>query len=215
MAISIKGVNTGVIRKSNNFIALALKIKEPRNKESLFFMSVMELRDLLIALESRLHQKHKLDAAAHLQYEQARDKVIKKMAENIPEILVDELKNADINRRVNTLELTDNQGENLTFVLTLHDGSKCELVVNELQIEMLARAIIHAINNAEMRELALRITSLLDFLPLYDVDCGTMAIWNMTPIPNRNGNITCSTIIWRCFTALKMKVAKNNLAAQW
>ena len=36
---------------------------------------------------------------------------------------------------------------------------------------MLARAIIHAINNAEMRELALRITSLLDFLPLYDVDC--------------------------------------------
>ena len=48
MAISIKGVNTGVIRKSNNFIALALKIKEPRNKESLFFMSVMELRDLLI-----------------------------------------------------------------------------------------------------------------------------------------------------------------------
>ncbi|MDU3065823.1 MAG: YjeJ family protein [Escherichia coli] len=162
MAISIKGVNTGVIRKSNNFIALALKIKEPRNKESLFFMSVMELRDLLIALESRLHQKHKLDAAARLQYEQARDKVIKKMAENIPEILVDELKNADINRRVNTLELTDNQGENLTFVLTLHDGSKCE---------MLARAIIHAINNAEMRELALRITSLLDFLPLYDVDC--------------------------------------------
>ena len=171
MAISIKGVNTGVIRKSNNFIALALKIKEPRNKESLFFMSAMELRDLLIALESRLHQKHKLDAAARLQYEQARDKVIKKMAENIPEILVDELKNADINRRVNTLELTDDQGENLTFVLTLHDGSKCELVVNELQIEMLARAIIHAINNAEMRELALRITSLLDFLPLYDVDC--------------------------------------------
>ncbi len=215
MAISIKGVNTGVIRKSNNFIALALKIKEPRNKESLFFMSVMELRDLLIALESRLHQKHKLDAAARLQYEQARDKVIR-MAENIPEILVDELKNADINRRVNTLELTDNQGENITFVLTLHDGNKCELVVNELQIEMLARAIIHAINNAEMRELALRITSLLDFLPLYrTLTARKMAIWNMTPLPNRNGNITCLTIIWRCFTALKMKVAKNNLAAQW
>lgn len=81
MAISIKGVNTGVIRKSNNFIALALKIKEPRNKESLFFMSAMELRDLLIALESRLHQKHKLDAAARLQYEQARDKVIKKISQ--------------------------------------------------------------------------------------------------------------------------------------
>ncbi|EEX1780670.1 hypothetical protein DFZ16_26080, partial [Escherichia coli] len=101
MAISIKGVNTGVIRKSNNFIALALKIKEPRNKESLFFMSAMELRDLLIALESRLYHKHKLDAEARLQYEQARDKAMKKMAENIPEIQIEELKNADINRRVN------------------------------------------------------------------------------------------------------------------
>lgn len=37
MAISIKGVNTGVIRQKNEFVALALKIKEPRNKESLFF----------------------------------------------------------------------------------------------------------------------------------------------------------------------------------
>lgn len=55
MVISIKGVNIGVIRKSNNFIVLALKIKEFRNKESLFFMFVMELRDLLIALESRLY----------------------------------------------------------------------------------------------------------------------------------------------------------------
>ncbi len=31
MSISIKVVNTGVIRMSNNFIALALTIKEPRN----------------------------------------------------------------------------------------------------------------------------------------------------------------------------------------
>ena len=84
------------------------------------------------------------------------------------------------------------------------------------RLEMLARAIIHAINNAEMRELALRITSPLDFLPLYDVDC------------RENGNLEYDTysqpewkhnlfdlIIWRCFTALKMKVTKNNLAAQW
>ncbi len=37
MAISIKGVNTGVIRKSNNFIALAMTIKEPPNKKLFFF----------------------------------------------------------------------------------------------------------------------------------------------------------------------------------
>ena len=171
MAISIKGVNTGVIRQKNEFVALALKIKEPRNKESLFFLSPLGLRDLLIALESRLYMKHQLSEDARLQYEKERDKASKKMHENIPLIQEDELKNADINRRINSLTLVDDKGENLAFSLTLHDGKTDELLVNELQIQVLAHAIIHAINNAGMRDLALRITSLLDFLPLYDVDC--------------------------------------------
>ncbi|EJB5573039.1 hypothetical protein MW675_000631 [Citrobacter freundii] len=171
MAISIKGINTGVIRQKNEFVALALKIKEPRNKESLFFLSPLGLRDLLIALESRLYMKHQLSEDARLQYEKERDKASKKMHENIPLIQEDELKNADINRRINSLTLVDDKGENLAFSLTLHDGKTDELLVNELQIQVLAHAIIHAINNAGMRDLALRITSLLDFLPLYDVDC--------------------------------------------
>ncbi|MCU6176966.1 YjeJ family protein [Citrobacter cronae] len=171
MAISIKGINTGVIRQKNEFVALALKIKEPRNKESLFFLSPLGLRDLLIALESRLHAKHQLSEEARLQYEKERDKVSKKMHENIPLIQEDELKNADINRRINSLMLVDDKGESLAFSLTLHDGQTHQLLINELQIQVLAHAIIHAINNAGMQELALRITSLLDFLPLYDVDC--------------------------------------------
>ena len=171
MAISIKGVNTGIIRQKNEFVAMALKIKEPRNKESLFFLSPLGLRDLLIALDSRLYAISQLNKDERIQYEKACDKASKKMHENIPSIQEDELKNADINRRINSLMLVDDKGENLTFSLTLHDGQTCELLVNELQIQVLAHAIIHAINNAGMRELALRITSLLDFLPLYDVDC--------------------------------------------
>ncbi|EGT0635364.1 YjeJ family protein [Citrobacter freundii] len=171
MAISIKGINTGVIRQKNEFVVLALKIKEKRNKESLFFLSPLGLRDLLIALESRLYMKQQLSEDARLQYEKERDKASKKMHENIPLIQEDELKNADINRRIDSLTLVDDKGENLAFSLTLHDGKTDELLVNELQIQVLAHAIIHAINNAGMRDLALRITSLLDFLPLYDVDC--------------------------------------------
>ena len=90
MAISIKGINTGVIRQKNEFVALALKIKEPRNKESLFFLSPLGLRDLLIALESRLYMKHQLSEDARLQYEKERDKASKKMHENIPLIQEDE-----------------------------------------------------------------------------------------------------------------------------
>ncbi|HFQ8926319.1 TPA: YjeJ family protein [Citrobacter freundii] len=171
MAISIKGINTGVIRQKNEFVALALKIKEQRNKESLFFLSPLGLRDLLIALESRLYMKQQLSEDARLQYKKERDKASKKMHENIPLIQEDELKNADINRRIDSLTLVDDKGENLAFSLTLHDGKTDELLVNELQIQVLAHAIIHAINNAGMRDLALRITSLLDFLLLYDVDC--------------------------------------------
>ncbi|WP_284884941.1 YjeJ family protein [Citrobacter portucalensis] len=171
MAISIKGINTGIIRQKNEFVAMVLKIKEPRNKESLFFLSPLGLRDLLIALESRLYAISQLNKDERMQYEKACDKASKKMHENIPSIQGDELKNADINRRINSLMLVDDKGENLTFSLTLHDGQTCELLVNELQIQVLAHAIIHAINNAGMRGLALRITSLLDFLPLYDVDC--------------------------------------------
>ncbi len=167
MAISIKGINTGIIRQKNEFVAMALKIKEPRNKESLFFLSPLGLRDLLIALESRLFAISQLNKDERMQYEKTCDKASKKMHENIPSIQEDELKNADINRRINSLMLVDDKGENLTFSLTLHDGQTCELLVNELQIQVLAHAIIHAINNAGMRELALRITSLLDFLPLY------------------------------------------------
>ena len=49
MTISIKGINTGVIRQKNEFIALALKIKEQRNKTSLFFLSPLGLRKVRIS----------------------------------------------------------------------------------------------------------------------------------------------------------------------
>lgn len=171
MAMSIKGINTGVIRKSNEFMALALKIKEPRNKESLFFLTALELRDLLIALESRLHEKQQLNAEQRQYYEKARDKVSKKLLDNTPSMVEDELKHADVNRRIVSVTLSEANSEDLLFVCQLHDGSRCELIINELQIEMLVQAIVRALSNAGMRELALRISSLLDFLPLYDADC--------------------------------------------
>ncbi|EGT3573449.1 YjeJ family protein [Citrobacter sp. ANG330] len=171
MAISIKGVNTGVIRKANEFIALALKIKEPRNKESLFFLPALELRDLLIAVESRLHQKQQLNAAERQHYEKTRDAISKKMQENIPAIVEDELRHADIHRRVTAVALADGSADSVILTFTLHDGTTCHLRVNDLQIETLVYAIIRAIDNAGMRELALRLASLLDFLPLYDADC--------------------------------------------
>lgn len=209
MAISIKGVNTGVIRKANEFIALALKIKEPRNKESLFFLPVLELRDLLIAVESRLYQKQQLNAAERQHYEKTRDNISKKMQENIPAIVEDELRHADIHRRVTAVALTDGNGDNITLTFTLHDGNTCILRVNELQIEVLVYAIIRAIENAGMRELALR----LSFCRCMMRTAWTMSDRNSTPTRSQSGNTRFSRIILRYFIVLRMKQERNGSAA--
>lgn len=170
LSISIKGINAGVIRQENNFIALALKIKEPRNKESLFFLPAIVLKDLFIALEYRLAQLPQLSADERSRYEKARDKAAQKMHQNIPALQREALEHADVNLRVNAISLTNDDNESQTFTLTLHSGKKVELVVDLLQIELLVTVMVHAINNAGMNELSLRISSMLDFLPLYDVD---------------------------------------------
>ena len=170
MAITIMGINTGVIRQDKNFIALALKIKAPRNKESLFFLPTLVLKDLLTALEFRVSQIPTLSSEERGRYEKLRDKAVQKMHQNIPTISREELEQADVNRRVNTLALLQHDANTLTFALNLQSGKTVELTVDVLQIELLITVMIHAINNADMRELAVRISSILDFLPLYDVD---------------------------------------------
>ncbi|EEL9769345.1 hypothetical protein GK282_18165, partial [Salmonella enterica] len=150
---------------------LALKVKSLRNKETLLFFPVLALRDLLIGLEHRLYLPHSLPDQEQEKRQKAKNSHVRKMHENIPAILREELEKADINQRVESLSLSNNAEELLTFTLNLHNGSYLDLQVGEWQVEVLVMAIIHAINNAEMRELALRITSMLDFLPLYDADC--------------------------------------------
>ncbi len=171
MALTIKGLNTGVIRHNDKFIALALKVKSLRNKETLLFFPVLALRDLLIGLEHRLYLQYSLPEQEQEKRQKAKSSHVLKMHENIPAILREELENADVNQRVESLALSDNTEKVLTFTLKLHNGSHLDLQVGEWQVEVLVMAIIHAINNAEMRELALRISSMLDFLPLYDADC--------------------------------------------
>lgn len=170
MAITIMGINAGVIRQDKNFIALALKIKAPRSKESLFFLPTLVLKDLLTALEFRISQIPTLSADERSHYEKLRDKAVQKMHQNIPTISREELEHADVNMRVNTLALLQHDANTMTFALNLQSGKSVELTVDLLQIELLITVMIHAINNAEMRELAVRISSILDFLPLYDVD---------------------------------------------
>ena len=170
LSITMMGINAGVIRQDKNFIALALKVKSSRNQESLFFLPVIVLKDLLIALESRLSQLPQLNAEKRRQYEKLRDKAVQKMHQNTPSTQQLELEQADINQRVNFLSLTQHDADTMTFSLKLQSGKSIELVVDLLQMELLVTVMIHAVNNAEMHELTSRLASVMDFLPLYDVD---------------------------------------------
>ena len=128
LSISIKGINAGVIRQENNFIALALKIKEPRNKESLSFLPAIVLKDLFIALEYRLAQLPQLSADERSRYEKARDKAAQKMHQNIPALQREALEHADVNLRVNAISLTHDDNESQTFTLTPVKRSSWSLI---------------------------------------------------------------------------------------
>lgn len=170
MVLSVMGVNTGVIRQSNNFSALALKIKHPKSKYTLLFFPLVALKDFLLALEHRLALQAKSAGATKETQRKDIDSASKKMHSHIPGIKEAELKMADIGQRVNKVELQQNGDDALVFTFHLHSGKNIKLSINEYQIELLVTAIIHAINNSGLHDIALSLSSLLDFLPLYDAD---------------------------------------------
>lgn len=170
MIFTIMGVNTGVIRQNDKFAALALKIKHPKNKQSLLFFPLIALKDLLLGLEHRLALQAKSAGKAKEQQRKAIDSSSKKMHSHIPAMEASELQNADIGQRVNKVELRENSDSELVFIFSLHCGESLKLSINEHQIELLVQAIIHAINNADLRDIAISLSSILDFLPLYDAE---------------------------------------------
>lgn len=171
MEMNIKGINAGAIRNDDEFLALALKLNIKNGDAKLLFFPAFTLRDIFIVLEHYLHKQKKLSGVEQENFIKAQAVVTKEMHASIPELKRTELENADINYRVDAIHhFAYNEGK-LTFTLQLHNNEQFILDIHELQIELLAQILIHAINNSGMRELALRITSLLDYLPLYDVEC--------------------------------------------
>lgn len=171
MPLNIHGLNAGVIRHNNNFAALALKIKHEGKKESLLFFPLLPLKDLFLCLEQHLNAKTLLSDDARQKFNKAADSAAKKLQKQVPEIIEDELRHADVNLRVEHVTLTENNESNLTLALTLHSGNTLAININDAQMPLLVKLIIHSMNNAGLRAIVESLSSLLDFLPIYDVDC--------------------------------------------
>ena len=159
MPLTIHGLNAGVIRHDNDFVALALKIKHDANNDSLLFLPLLPLKDLLLCLEYRLPAKNLPDDATTL------------LQSNAPQLIEDELKNADIRLRVESVTLLDTTKNSLTLAFALSQGETLTLDIADSQIAALVKLIIHSMNNAGLRSVVESLSSVLDFLPLYDVDC--------------------------------------------
>lgn len=170
MVSSMMGVNTGVIRQNNNFAVLALKIKHPRNKHTLLFFPLVALKDLLLGLEHRLARQAASAGKTKEEQRKGIDSASKKMHSHLPELTENELQTADVGQCVDKVELSEYSESDLIFTFSLRRGEMLKLRINEYQIELLVSAIIHAINNADLREIAFSLSSLLDFLPLYDAE---------------------------------------------
>ncbi|WP_318369687.1 YjeJ family protein [Enterobacter sp.] len=171
MPLTIHGMNTGVIRHNNQFIALALKIKHDKKKENLLFFPLLSLKDLLLSIEQRLHMKSLLSDSARKNFDKATESAEKKLQQNAPVMMEEELKNADVRLRVERVTLTHNAADSITLELSLNGGDTVTLLINDTQMRLLVNVIILAMNNAGLRAILDSVSSILDFLPLYDVDC--------------------------------------------
>lgn len=167
MAARIKGVNTGVIHRGSEFVALALKVKTENDSAALFFIPALALRDIFISLEYGLHLQA-LRAPAAL--DARRQEATRQMADNIPPLAQAEMVQGEPGQRICAVEPDFSCEGEIGLTLLAEDGKSAALALEAAQIPLFITAVSRAIQNAGMHALSLRLSSLLDFLPLYDAD---------------------------------------------
>lgn len=158
MPAMIKGINSGVICHNKQFVSLALKIRRTDETENLFLFSLPQLKDLLHVLESRAES-----------FEQPQDSSQPEMMRYAPALNQEELKAANEASRVAAISVVVN-ASGVELEIVSRTAEKVSLVINDNQVDVIIRAIIFAINNAGFKDILLTVSSMLDFIDLYDMD---------------------------------------------
>ncbi|MCS2165124.1 YjeJ family protein [Scandinavium manionii] len=167
MSSILTGINTGVIRHGEQFTALALKINQ-QHEQHLLLIPALPLRDLFICFEYRLHLQSLRNVKEKAAFKKRQEIATAAMHKNIPSLTQSELLEAGLYQRITQIEPNNKRKNELQLTITLQGGNTLSLLIDDAQIALFVSAISHAINNAGMHTLSLRLSSLLDFLPLYD-----------------------------------------------
>jgi len=167
MSSILTGINTGVIHHGEQFTALALKINQ-QHEQHLLLIPALPLRDLFICFEYRLHLQSLRNVKEKAAFKKRQEIATAAMHKNIPSLTQSELLEAGLHQRITQIEPNNKRKNELQLTITLQGGNTLSLLIDDAQIALFVSAISHAINNAGMHTLSLRLSSLLDFLPLYD-----------------------------------------------
>lgn len=158
MPAIVKGINSGVICHNKHFVSLALKIRNINDKENLFLFSLPQLQDLLHALESRIES-----------FSQPQDSSQPEMLRHAPALNEQELQAAGDTAHVAQISAAM-KISGIELEIVSRSAEKTIFLINDNQVETFIRAIISAIKNAGFQDILLTVSSMLDFIPLYDID---------------------------------------------
>lgn len=168
MTVKFKGYNTGVLLHQNKFLALAFKVREENDSESIFYMQANVLKDFLMLLQNRLVLFCKNVFFEASQFNASVGNENQALLTEVPVMSQEDIQTPNTDRRI--VSLSANFLDNNTNILfTLKNGDFYHFNIGDNQIHFIILALGQALKNSGTNEVTSYLTTGLDFIPLYDV----------------------------------------------
>lgn len=168
MTVKIKGFNIGVLLHQDKFLAIAFKVREENDSESIFYMQAAVLKDFLMLLQNRLVSISKnlfFDAS---DYNKSVGDESQSLLNEVPVMSMEDIQNPNTDKRVVTLSASfiDN---GVKILFALKNGDFFHFNIRDTQMSFIILALGQAIKNSGMTDISSYLTTGLDFIPLYAV----------------------------------------------
>lgn len=168
MTVKIKGYNTGVLLHQDKFLAVAFKVREENNAESIFYMQANILKDFLMLLQNRLVLISKNVFFEASQFNASVGNENQALLTEVPVMSQEDIQTPNTDRKIVALSANffDN---NMNILFTLKNGDFYHFNIGDNQIHFIILALGQAIKNSGTNDVTSYLTTGLDFIPLYDV----------------------------------------------
>lgn len=168
MTVKIKGYNTGVLLHQDKFLAVAFKVREENNAESIFYMQANILKDFLMLLQNRLVLISKNVFFEASQFNASVGNENQALLTEVPVMSQEDIQTPNTDRKIVALSANffDN---NMNILFTLKNGDFYHFNIGDNQIHFIILALGQAFKNAGTNDVTSYLTTGLDFIPLYDV----------------------------------------------